>query len=387
MGGLIYETPETISFELDEVSKNAKVEQFMAWVYHEVGEEMYQFFLDNHDAILSNKLDHEYEGFPTGMKLSKVLMQKFGTDAEEVRQKLSMLIQSNKVCGKLCVSVHPLDYLSASENNHGWRSCHALDGEYRAGNISYMMDYHTIIVYLKSEDKEVRLPRFPADVPWNDKKWRCYFYFDPENQLIYAGRQYPFHSDTALTLCSELFRKFNFFDPDWNDYYVYDVDYSFKPYGIRGVTNINGMDFNFEHTKLIVGNDMERAVVPITKFVDTDPDAMCYNDLVLNHSYAPRVMTYSALGYIPRRATERMIIGKGFNCVCCGKAAPSDSDSFICQTCEEKQDEEVYECVSCGINGYNQEDFIFNIRLGGHQCRACNMRWYEAHPEIGFYTI
>ena len=376
MGGLIYETPETISFELDEVSKYAKVEQFMAWVYHEVGEEMYQFFLDNHDAILSNKLDHEYEGFPTGMKLSKVLMQKFGTDAEEVRQKLSMLIQSNKICGKLCISVHPLDYLSASENNHGWRSCHALDGEYRAGNTSYMMDYHTIIVYLKSEDKEVRLPRFPADVPWNDKKWRCYFYFDPENQLIYAGRQYPFHSDTALTLCSELFRKFNFFDPDWDGRYVYDADYAFKPYGIRGTTNINGMNFNFEHTKLIVGNDMERAVVPITKFVDTDPDAMCYNDLVLNHSYAPRVMTYSALGYIPRRATERMIIGKGFKCVCCGEANPSDSDSFICQDCEEKQDEDRYECISCGVVGYDQEDFVFNVRLGGYQCRDCDRRWH-----------
>ena len=28
------------------------------------------------------------------------------------------------------------DYLSLSENAFNWRSCHALDGEYRAGNLS-----------------------------------------------------------------------------------------------------------------------------------------------------------------------------------------------------------------------------------------------------------
>ena len=40
--------------------------------------------------------------------------------------------------GYLYLSIHPLDYLSISETNHGWRSCHALDGEYRNGNLSYL---------------------------------------------------------------------------------------------------------------------------------------------------------------------------------------------------------------------------------------------------------
>lgn len=381
LGGLIYESPEVVTFELDSDNKNRNVDQFLSWVYHEYGENMYAFFKDNYDAILNNKLEREYEGYPSGMKLSKVLMQKFGSNAEEVRQKLSMLIQSNKICGKLCISVHPLDYLSASENNHGWRSCHALDGEYRAGNVSYMMDTCTIIVYLKSADKEVKLPRFPEDVPWNDKKWRCYFYFDPINLIVYAGRQYPFHSDTALDLCSDLFYKFKYFDPDWDGRYVYDIDTKFRPYGIRGVTEINGMKFNFDETKVIVGNESDRAVVPLKRFVETDPDAMCYNDLLLNHSYAPRIMTYSTYCWLPRHVSTKMVVGKGFNCVCCGERLPSDSDSFCCSNCEEEE-EYVFVCRDCGDVFHDINYLTFNPAVGGYQCNACFQKWMEKNRPL-----
>ena len=72
--------------------------------------------------------------------------------------------------------MHPLDYLSLSENTYNWRSCHSLDGEYRAGNLSYMMDKSTVICYLKSND-DVILSNFGPEVKWNSKKWRVLLYF------------------------------------------------------------------------------------------------------------------------------------------------------------------------------------------------------------------
>ena len=48
-----------------------------------------------------------------------------------------MILQDVKVSGDLVLSVHPLDYLSISDNNHNWYSCHSLDGEYGAGNLGY----------------------------------------------------------------------------------------------------------------------------------------------------------------------------------------------------------------------------------------------------------
>lgn len=114
IGTLICEYPTPVVFDLDDESRKSKLDEFIDWVYREYGEDMYNFFKDNYDGILENKLKQPYGEFPRGMRLSKVLMKEFGLDAEDVRQKLSMLIQSNKVTGTLCLSVHPLDYLSAS---------------------------------------------------------------------------------------------------------------------------------------------------------------------------------------------------------------------------------------------------------------------------------
>lgn len=98
-----------MTLELDEESKKDKVDEFIDWVAHEYGQEMYDFFCKNYDGLLENKLAVESYGFPVGMKLSRVLIKHFGIDAEDVRQRLSMLIQSNKVTGRLVISVHPLD--------------------------------------------------------------------------------------------------------------------------------------------------------------------------------------------------------------------------------------------------------------------------------------
>ena len=81
----------------------------------------------------------------------------FETDKEllnEIQSVASMIIQEDKIEGTLCLSVHPLDFISSSENTHNWRSCHALDGEYRAGNLSYMLDKTTVMCYLNSIKEE-----------------------------------------------------------------------------------------------------------------------------------------------------------------------------------------------------------------------------------------
>lgn len=400
---IVYEHPETICFDLDEDSRKVKVDQFLDWIYHYYGEEMYDFFRMNYDGILENKLPREYDGFCAGTRLSKVLMKKFDVGAEDVRQKLSMLIQSNKVSGKLCLSVHPLDFLSASENNHSWRSCHALDGEYRVGNVSYMMDDCTFIAYLKSDAPDTKLPHFPEDVPWNDKKWRCYFYVDRKNQMIYAARQYPFFSQKALDLVAEIIRtKFGFFwsedykndllreanrsrfywDPDekpknmdW-DYYAsrYMHQPTFEPVGLKGDVVINGRTWSFDNTKIIVGYGSNRRIVPVTNYIETDRDACCYNDVIQSHTYAPWIMDYSADDEwtIPVHVVEKLIVGKGVPCVCCGRHNTADSDIFVCNYC--RTDER--ECDRCGC--CDRADYMhYDDRTGNWYCDDCYAELYD----------
>lgn len=381
---------------MDEESRKEKVGQFLDWVYENYGEEMYDFFKSNYDGILENKLPKEYEGFCAGTRLSKVLMKKFDVGAEDVRQRLSMLIQSNKIAGKLCLSVHPLDFLSASENNHNWRSCHAMDGEYRVGNVSYMMDDCTFIAYLKSDAPDTRLPHFPYDVPWNDKKWRCYFYVDRENEIIYAAKQYPFFSQRALEIIADILRvKFGYFwsedqkdriiknariwypwedgegrrPKDWDEYAKgYMPCHEFRPTGLKGDVLINGQYWNFENTKLIVGSGSQRRIVPVTNYIETNREACCYNDVIQSHTYAPWTLSYNDeySGNMPLHVEKKLCVGKGVPCVTCGKHLTADSDIFLCNYC--RNDERT--CERCGC--CDRADYMFyDDRTGNWYCEDC----------------
>ena len=80
--------------------------------------------------------DSDYSPAPKGMKLVRAFkyFEKNKIVLEEIQNLASRYLQEDKVKGTLCFSVHPLDFLSLSENTYNWRSCHSLDGEYRAGN-------------------------------------------------------------------------------------------------------------------------------------------------------------------------------------------------------------------------------------------------------------
>ena len=373
------------------------MDQFLDWIYREYGEDMYEFFKDNYDGILENKVPRPYEEFCAGTRLSKVLMKKFGLRAEDVRQKLSMLIQSNKVTGKLCISVHPLDFLSASENNHSWRSCHALDGEYRVGNVSYMMDDCTFMAYLKSNGPDVKLPHFPEDVPWNDKKWRCYFYLDRKNGIVYAAKQYPFFSQKALDLIADILRvKLAYFWPDeekdlfikraagypWYDpnevpktweecAEKYMSQPTFQPTGLKGEVLINGQYWNFENTKVIVGYGSHCKVVPVTNYIETNRDACCYNDVIQSHTYAPWTLVYEPdhSGVMPIKVDEKLVVGKGVPCVRCGHHLTADSDIFVCNYCRNDD----RECSRCGC--CESADYMHYDEASGNW--YCNDCWAE----------
>lgn len=203
-GGLIYEYPEKVKFHCDKAQKQTKIKDFVeeiSCIYNNY--ELAHFIEENNDTFFENRVSKPY--FKNDIKIhahSKLVKSfKFFEKDKKVlytlQNKASQIIQEDCVEGTLCFSVHPLDYLSISENIYNWRSCHSLSGEYRAGNLSYMQDECTVICYLKGEDN-VKLPMFPDSVPWNSKKWRVLFYVHNSKELIFAGRQYPFESKSGM---------------------------------------------------------------------------------------------------------------------------------------------------------------------------------------------
>ena len=213
-GKYIYEFPEKVTFELTEDAKNDRIQNFINYLWDLGYDELGRFLDYQRDGFYKNGVVEEYKLSDTkgtiitkGTKLVKAFKYFIKNEAvlNELQSKASQIIQENKVEGTMCLSVHPLDYLSISENTYNWRSCHALDGEYRAGNLSYMMDSSTIVCYLKG-DNEVKLPHFPDDVLWNSKKWRVLLYLSNDWKMIFAGKQYPFTTESGMQI---LLDKFN----------------------------------------------------------------------------------------------------------------------------------------------------------------------------------
>lgn len=203
----IYELPGQVSFHLSEKEKHNRVDRFVdQLVNYWDCTALSTFILAQEKGFFDNLTVQDYTT-PRGKVIKKgtklVRAFKYFVDSEralvDIQNAASRIIQEDRIEGTLCLSVHPLDYLSVSENTYKWRSCHALDGDFRAGNLSYMMDKSTLVCYLKGED-DVVLPNFPEDVKWNNKKWRVLLYVSNDWNMIFAGRQYPFEASSGMDI-------------------------------------------------------------------------------------------------------------------------------------------------------------------------------------------
>lgn len=115
---------------------------------------------------------------------------------EDFRQAHSQVLNQKTIKGNLCLSIHPLDYITMSDNNCGWSSCMAwMDeaGDYRLGTIEMMNSHYVVVAYV--EAKEPMCLEYPLtdETSWNGKRWRQLYVVTPE--MILGNRQYPYNSD------------------------------------------------------------------------------------------------------------------------------------------------------------------------------------------------
>ena len=102
----------------------------------------------------------------------------------------SQVLNEKKFSGKLTLSIHPMDFVTASDNSLSWRSCMAWkgEGEYHRGTIEMMNSPMVVCAYLESD-----IPFYPIpedERQWTNKKWREFFIVTPE--LISGIKGYPY---------------------------------------------------------------------------------------------------------------------------------------------------------------------------------------------------
>ena len=344
-GGLTKEIPN-VSVPMSLQSKIQKKIDFERLCYMVLGEEAYNFM--NRQEVgefFENRVSEDFvtsdgKKINKGAKLSKSI-KNFSNNKElidRIQTALSREIQDNKLTGTLVMSVHPLDFISSSENTHNWRSCHALDGEYRAGNLSYMQDKYTFICYLKSDGENQILPRFPEEVKWNSKKWRVLMFLSEDEKTLMAGKQYPFENNNIL---NELFKQLiaEVYPNDWSEGWC----------------------------------DEYRANMMMKDALGS----LHFNDCLISSSYHPVIKWDKSLGELDSDELEKnlykssrmMTIGDALECLCCGQMV-SMSESVLCDECGDY----LY-CDCCGEPVSEDDMYVLN---GDYLCPNC-------YDEIAMY--
>ena len=338
-------TEEEINFELSHADQTILFEQCLI----ELTEKHYcgwypklkSFLCANEQGFFLNKT-------ADGRKLTKALKEIVDdrTVLRKVQDIISKYIQSGKIKGKLYLSVHPLDFLSSSENNNQWTSCHSLDGDYRCGNLSYMVDQCTAICYLANEKQE-QLKQFPAGLLWNSKKWRRLLHFSHyplkrgNGDIIYLGRPYPF---TNVAIDAKL------------------KDYLFKQnYPVITVDCNLDITADDEH---YLNFNLPTSMRYLTPSHDNFTG---YNDLIYSTLYKPTAWMYASDYYKYENAqlTDpyicleplRITIGESVPCVGihCNHSLHY-TDSIFCYDCGEKYETHNWYCEDCGRRIYEDEE-------------------------------
>ena len=368
-GGLIYEYPTPVEFTLDDSQKTAKAMGFATAVAESYNNpELAEFIDENLSTFFDNKVSKTLgKNIPEGMKLIKAFkfFEKNTTILRNIQDAASQIIQENKIKGTLCFSVHPLDYLSSSENTYNWRSCHALDGEYRAGNLSYMVDDTTFLVYLKGADNQY-LPAF-GSVKWNSKKWRMLLYSDIGDNIIFAGRQYPFSSKSGIDLVLKIYN--DLCRSKKNTNYVDDNFTFWKNYYVDSYTTDTGEASLYK--RYIVLNN---ALFDFQNIVVDDLHALNYNDLLLSTTYTKPYFALSSKcrwSQFDNLLKNPVHIGGGVKCLHCGQALVSNSETMRCDICELEHGIEVNDtytyCDCCESRMYIDDGYI----VEGHDNVIC----------------
>lgn len=265
-----------------------------------------------------------------GCKVSKVLgklAKGFNLAGyEEFRIAHSQALNQKKLVGDLTLSIHPLDYITMSDNECGWGSCMSWRdyGEYRRGTVEMMNSPCVVVAYLSAAD-----PMKIGDFEWNSKKWRELFIVD--EQLITEIKGYPYHNEhlvaEVLNWLKELVEK--------NWHYQYE-------------DGIKTLFMNDDRCGYVCVGDEKIDVELYT-------DAM-YNDFYYEHSaYIGKDVESISLGY-----------SGPSQCMCCGRidVCFTDSCDLACEYC----DATVY-CYVCNER-INADDYRYEID-GETVCSYC----------------
>lgn len=311
---------------------------------------------DDNQTLLVNK----------GAKISKLLgkLTKFfelsETKYEEFRIAHSQFLNQDTIKGTLCLSIHPMDYVTMSDNDSGWDSCMSWqnEGDYRIGTVEMMNSPCVLIAYLRAKE-DMEFGWGDKLSHWNNKKWRQLYIVTKD--LISDIRQYPWHNDELNGLCMKWIKDLattnlgweysnlctyfnNFRDANYNNFCL---ELSDEPYSIDIYCDKMYNDVYSKDQKCFIGIDAPHEIE-----IDYSGYSECMN-----------------CGREINDISDTCMLlcddcSNAIRCSCCGDIIHDDDyywiddDTCLCYDCYT---EKAGTCEDCGDAFYNEE--LNEVRL------------------------
>lgn len=216
---------------------------------------------------------------------------------EKARDELSAITTVKELDTNLCISIHPLDFVTMSDNDNGWQSCMNWrhEGCYRIGTVEMMNSNNVVVCYLESNKDGDYSREADGSLIWNNKKWRQLFYV--EKDIIVGGKAYPYYNKQFTnTVLAEL-RRLAKENLSW--------EYKFGPEEYRDMASIYGEE-DLDDARC---TDNEHRILFHTQGM--------YNDF-LNTSRIEE--SYICVRNAPKK--NKIISVSGYApCICCGNSA------------------------------------------------------------------
>ena len=114
-------------------------------------------------------------------------------DYEDLRLAHARILNQKRLVGNLCISIHPLDFVTMSDNTLGWDTCTSWTtedpGEYRLGTFEMMNSPCVVCAYAYWDEFSILNSTLP-ETNWNNKRWRELFIVDRD--IIVGVRPYTY---------------------------------------------------------------------------------------------------------------------------------------------------------------------------------------------------
>ena len=266
--------------------------------------------------------------------------------------KHSQILASKKQKDTLCLSIHPFDFATMSDNENKWKSCMSWvdSGCYRLGTVEMMQSPYILEAYIPSKTETFE---FADGTEWNSKKWRELIIVS--DNLILPIKAYPFECPSLETIILNWLQN------------------------IRAAKNLSPLVpalYNWRQHKTYInsGKEDERAIETRIRY------SLMYNDLA---SFGNKMKPC----LICDDEDLDIHLNEDVQCMSCGDYdVEFKEDHLLCENCEEKYcGIQHYECSWCSCDLDEPE---YTDPDGNPICENCyNEHTYYCDCCNGFYWL